>query len=137
VEAALAISVTKELTWDYSEHGIVKPGGSRAPSTDHRRHAKGIALMKHAAMVMAFVVLGHDFGHPAAAQSSVGGPKKQMVVGGAAKQSSPVVPLNKAAAMPANKGAAAIPLKKVAAAPGSAPPHLKCAAGSCVAKASR
>jgi hypothetical protein len=32
---------------------------------------------------------------PASAQTAVGGPKKQIAVGGAAKQTSPVVPANK------------------------------------------
>jgi hypothetical protein len=93
--------------------------------------------MKNAAiaMVMAFTVFGTGFGHPAFAQSAVGGPKKQTPVGGAAKQNSPVVPVNKAAAVvPVSKGTAAVPVSKAAAAPVSPPAHLKCAAGACAAK---
>jgi hypothetical protein len=58
---------------------------------------------KAIAILMALGAFGNDFCHPASAQSSVGGPKKQIVVGGAAKQNSPVVPVNKAASIPAAK----------------------------------
>jgi len=94
---------------------------------------------KAIAILMALGAFGNDFCHPASAQSSVGGPKKQIVVGGAAKQNSPVVPVNKAASIPAAKQTSpVVPVSKGAtiSAP-SPPPHLKCAAGSCVAKGSR
>jgi hypothetical protein len=46
------------------------------------------------------VVLGVVLGafavsYPASAQNAVGGPKKPVAIGGAAKQTSPVVPVNK------------------------------------------
>jgi hypothetical protein len=51
------------------------------------------------ARVTAFVVvlatISGAFAYQAFAQNAVGGPKKQIVVGGAAKQTSPVVPANK------------------------------------------
>jgi hypothetical protein len=51
------------------------------------------------ARVTAFVVvlaaIFGAFGYQASAQNAVGGPKKPVAVGGAAKQASPVVPANK------------------------------------------
>jgi hypothetical protein len=99
------------------------------------------AFMKSGAVaiVLAFAAFGNDFCHPASAQSSVGGPKKQIVVGGAAKQNSPVVPVNKAASIPAAKQNSPVaPVSKgVTISASSPPPHLKCAAGSCIAKGAR
>ena len=54
--------------------------------------------MKNGAMVRAalVVILGaFALSQPASAQNALGGPKKPTVVGGAAKQNSPVVPANK------------------------------------------
>jgi hypothetical protein len=111
-----------------------------APTFD-RRQAQGGAFMKNGAVaiVLVFAAFGNDFCHPASAQSSVGGPKKQIVVGGAAKQNSPVVPVNKAASIPAAKqNPPVVPVSKgVTVSASSPPPHLKCAAGSCVARGSR
>jgi hypothetical protein len=45
------------------------------------------------AMVLGALMSG--FYHPARAQSAVGGPKKPNALGGAVKQTSPVVPVNK------------------------------------------
>ena len=56
--------------------------------------------MKNGAMllIMAVVVLLGALAHPASAQTALGGPKKPTVVGGAAKQNSPVVPASKGGA---------------------------------------
>ncbi len=56
--------------------------------------------MKNGAMllIMAVVVLLGAFADPASAQTALGGPKKPIAVGGAAKQNSPVVPANKGGA---------------------------------------
>lgn len=91
------------------------------------------------AIVLVFVAFGNDLCHPASAQTSVGGPKKQVVVGGAATQKSPVVPVNKGVSIPtAKQTPRLLPVSKAASIPASSPPpHLKCAAGACVAKASR
>jgi hypothetical protein len=71
--------------------------------------------MKNGAIVLALVMVLGILSGPASAQNAVGGPKKQSIVGGAAKQNSPVVP--------ANKGGSTVV---------SSPP--KCPGGSCVAK---
>ena len=63
------------------------------------------------------IILG-AFAQPVFAQNAVGGPKKQIAVGGAAKQTSPVVP--------ANKGGAPA---------GSSP--TKCPTGTCVVKGAK
>jgi hypothetical protein len=94
--------------------------------------------MKYAAiaMVTAFIVFGNRLS--ASAQTSVGGPKKQTQVGGAAKQSSPVLPVNKTASVPAAKiNPPARPATKPVTVAAISPKHLKCAAGACVAKGSR
>jgi hypothetical protein len=46
-------------------------------------------------LMMALVVALGALPDPASAQNAVGGPKKPVAVGGAAKQNSPVVPANK------------------------------------------
>jgi hypothetical protein len=54
--------------------------------------------MKNGTTIMlALVVFLSAFAlsHPASAQTALGGPKKPTAVGGAAKQNSPVVPVNK------------------------------------------
>jgi len=90
------------------------------------------------AIVVAFIVFGTASCHPAAAQSSIGGPKKQIIVGGAAKQNSPVVPVNKAAAIASVKQTAGVPpASQGPSIAASAPPQIKCAPGSCVAKGPR
>jgi hypothetical protein len=66
-------------------------------------------------MALVMVLSAIAFPNPASAQNAVGGPKKQIAVGGAAKQNSPVVPANKG-------GSTAV----------SSPS--KCPSGSCVAK---
>jgi hypothetical protein len=96
--------------------------------------------MKYAAiaMVTAFMVFGNGLSHPAAAQTSIGGPKKQIPVGGAARQTSPVLPVNKTASIPAAKiNPPARPANKPVAVAAVSPRHLKCAAGACVAKGLR
>ena len=92
--------------------------------------------MKYAAIVAAFIVFGN--GLPASAQTSVGGPKKQIAVGGAARQNSPVLPVNKTASIPAAKINPPVrPVNKPVTVATVSPKHLKCAAGACVAKGSR
>jgi hypothetical protein len=54
-----------------------------------------IAGVMGVAMVLAMILGVFAVSHPASAQNAVGGPKKPVVVGGAAKQNSPVVPANK------------------------------------------
>ena len=66
-------------------------------------------------LIMALVVVLGALPDPASAQNAVGGPKKPVAVGGAAKQNSPV--------MPANKGGSTVV---------SSPP--KCPTGSCAVK---
>jgi hypothetical protein len=70
-----------------------------------------IAAVSGLAMVLGVFAVSY----PAAAQNAVGGPKKPVAIGGATKQTSPVVPANKGGSN-AN----------------SAPS--KCPTGSCVAK---
>jgi hypothetical protein len=94
--------------------------------------------MKHAAiaMVTALTVFGN--GLPASAQTSIGGPKKQTSVGGAARQNSPVLPVNKTASIPAAKINPPVRLaNKPITVAAVSPKHLKCAAGACIVKASR
>ena len=67
------------------------------------------------ALVVVLVVILGAFAYQASAQNAVGGPKKPVAVGGAAKQTSPVVP--------ASKGVSTA----------SVSPS-KCASGSCVVK---
>jgi hypothetical protein len=101
------------------------------------RRGEGDARMKYAAiaMVTAFIVFGH--GLPASAQTSVGGPKKQTPIG-AARQNSPVLPVNKTAPIPAATiNPPARPATKPVTVAAISPKHLKCAAGACVAKGSR
>ena len=47
------------------------------------------------ALVIVAAVFGSDFCHPASAQSALGGPQKHNALGGAMKQTSPVLPMNK------------------------------------------
>jgi hypothetical protein len=68
---------------------------------------------------MVLGLLASGFHHPASAQSAIGGPKKPTAIGGAAKQSSPVVPTSKGATVALSE-----------------PSHSKCPAGPCVAKGS-
>jgi hypothetical protein len=94
--------------------------------------------MRYAAitMVTAFIVFGN--GLPASAQTSIGGPKKQTPIGGAARQNSPVLPVNKAASIPAAKINPPVrPVNKPVTVAAISPKHLKCAAGACVLKGSR
>ena len=95
--------------------------------------------MKYAAiaLVTAFMAFGNGLTHPVAAQTSIGGPKKQAPVGGPARQSSPVLPVNKTASIPVAKiNPPARPVNKPVAVAAVSPKHLKCAAGACVAKGS-
>jgi hypothetical protein len=110
-------------------------------STSDRRHYTRDATMKNGARVILMVLgaLVSDFHHPASAQSSVGGPKKQISVGGAAKQSSPVVPANKGGSISISQPSHPIsaPAQPISAKPShliSAPAQPKCPAGPCVAK---
>jgi hypothetical protein len=112
-------------------------------STSDRRHYTRDATMKNGARVILMVLgaLVSDFHHPASAQSSVGGPKKQISVGGAAKQSSPVVPTNKGGSISISQPSHPIsaPAQPISAKPShliSAPAQPKCPAGPCVAKKS-
>jgi hypothetical protein len=94
--------------------------------------------MKYAAiaMITTLIVIGN--GLPASAQTSIGGPKKQAQVGGAARQNSPVLPVNKTASIPAAKiNPPPRPVSKPVTVAAISPRHLKCAAGACVAKGSR
>ena len=94
--------------------------------------------MKYAAvaMVTALIILGN--GLPASAQTAIGGPKKQAPVGGAARQNSLVLPVNKTASIPAAKiNPPPRPVSKPVTVAAISPRHLKCAAGACVAKGSR
>jgi hypothetical protein len=73
----------------------------------------GVALVRG---VVLGVVLGtFAVSHPASAQNAVGGPKKPVAIGGATKQTSPVVPVNKG-----GSNASSAPAK--------------CPTGSCVVK---
>jgi len=105
--------------------------------------------MKNGAIVilLALGVLVNDFDHPASAQNAIGGPKKQTSVGGAAKQSSPVVPANKGGSISVSQpsqrtsvGGAAkqsspvVPANKGGSISISQPSHPKCPPGTCVAK---
>jgi hypothetical protein len=47
------------------------------------------------AIILVAAAFGSGVHHPASAQSTIGGPKKQTQLGGPAVQSSPVVPANK------------------------------------------
>ena len=69
------------------------------------------------AVIVAAILGAFAVSDPACAQNAVGGPKKQVVVGGAAKHTSPVIPANKG-------GSTAI----------SSP---KCSTSSCAAKGSK
>ena len=94
--------------------------------------------MKYAAiaMITALIVFGN--GLPASAQTSIGGPKKQTPIGGAARQNSLVLPVNKTASVPAaNINPPARPVSKPVTVAAVSPRHLKCAAGACVLKGSR
>ena len=76
--------------------------------------------MKHAALALTalLAVAGTAFHQAASAQTSVGGPKKPIAVGGPARQTSPVLPSNKAGSVPVSP----------------APTPVKCTAGACAAK---
>ena len=94
--------------------------------------------MKYAAiaMIAALVVFGN--GLPASAQTSIGGPKKQTPIGGAARQNSLVLPVNKTASIPAaNINPPVRPATKPVTVAAVSPRHMKCAAGACVVKGAR
>ena len=94
--------------------------------------------MKYAAIAMITAVIVVGSGLPAAAQTSIGGPKKQTPIGGAARQNSPVLPVNKTASIPAARiNPPARPVSKPVTVAAISPRHLKCAAGACVARGSR
>jgi hypothetical protein len=94
--------------------------------------------MKYAAIAMITAFIVFESGLPASAQTSIGGPKKQTPIGGAARQNSPVLPVNKTASIPAaNINPPARPVSKPVTVAAISPKHLKCAAGACVAKGSR
>jgi hypothetical protein len=78
--------------------------------------------MKNGALVIVMILgaLGNAFYDPAFAQSSVGGPKKQNVVGGPVTQSSAVLPPNKGGSIPASPSL-----------------HSKCSVGACAGKETR
>jgi hypothetical protein len=69
--------------------------------------------MVRAALVV--ILSAFTLSYPASAQNAVGGPKKPIAVGGAAKQNSPVVPANKGGSVTISSPS-------------------KCPTGSCVAK---
>jgi hypothetical protein len=54
-----------------------------------------IAGVMSLALVLGVVLGVFAVSYPASAQNAVGGPKKPVAIGGAAKQTSPVVPANK------------------------------------------
>ena len=70
------------------------------------------------ALVVVIATISSAFAYQASAQNAVGGPKKPVAVGGAAKQTSPV--------MPASKGVSTA---------SSSPSN--CASGSCLVKHSK
>jgi hypothetical protein len=72
-------------------------------------------IAKVTALVVVIATIFGAFAYQASAQNAVGGPKKPVAIGGAAKQTSPV--------MPASKGVSTA----------SSSPS-KCASGSCVVK---
>jgi hypothetical protein len=67
---------------------------------------------------------------PVFAQNAVGGPKKQGSVGGAVKQTSPVIPASKGGSTPV------APPPKVSSIPVTPSPQVKCPAPPCAAKES-
>ena len=86
--------------------------------------------MKNGAIALVMVVTVFGGCYPAFAQGSVGGPKKQSPLGGAVKQTSPVVPVNKGASVSVPPPSKPVP-------PPSAPPstsasHVKCGPGPCL-----
>ena len=76
------------------------------------------AIAKVMTLVTVLATISGAFAYQASAQNAVGGPKKPVAVGGAAKQTSPVVP--------ANKGVTTA----------SSSPS-KCAAGACAVKGAK
>jgi hypothetical protein len=91
--------------------------------------------MKNGAIALVMVATVFGGCYPAFAQGSVGGPKKQSPLGGAVKQTSPVVPVNKGASV-------SIPPLSKPVSPPSAPPsasasHVKCGPGPCLVKGSK
>jgi hypothetical protein len=111
--------------------------------------------MNSRAMLTAMVLgaLMSGLCHPACAQSAVGGPKKPNALGGAVKQTSPVVPVNKGGSVvvsaprvaPVSKGNSVVvstpPVvpkggSVVAATPSNAS-NAKCTTGPCAEKKGR
>jgi hypothetical protein len=74
--------------------------------------------------------LGLSASAPVLAQNAVGGPKKQGSLGGAVKQTSPVIPASKGGSTPVT------PPPKVGSIPVTPPSQVKCPAPPCVAKES-
>jgi hypothetical protein len=104
---------------------------------------------------LTFMVLGTlagGFGHSASAQNAVGGPKKPIALGGAVKQTSPVLPVNKSGSVvvstprvaPVSKGSSVAvssppvaPVNKGGPVVASSPPNgsnAKCTTGPCAGK---
>jgi hypothetical protein len=98
---------------------------------------------------MVFGALMSGFCRPACGQSAVGGPKKPNVLGGAVKQTSPVVPVNKGGSVvvstppvaPVNKRNSVVvasppvaPVIKGGSVVASAPSNAKCTSGPCAEK---
>jgi len=96
--------------------------------------------MKIRAMAMMILLGGCaiGFAYQASAQNAVGGPKKQIAVGGAAKQTSPVVPASKGvttAGGAAKQTSPVVPANKGVATTNSSPS--KCPTGSCAVKGAK
>ena len=90
------------------------------------------------ALVIVAAVFGSDFCHPASAQSALGGPQKHNALGGAMKQTSPVLPMNKGGSVaitaPSSRPPPPPPPPPSPPPPSSSALHAKCGPGPCVAK---
>ena len=80
--------------------------------------ARRSALKNRALVIVMLATAFASYFHDSAfAQTSIGGPNRQNALGGAVKQTSPVLPVNKGGSVPI-----------------SSPSHSKCAAGPCLGK---
>jgi hypothetical protein len=87
------------------------------------------------------MLLGLYGSAPAFAQNAIGGPTKQRSLGGAVRQSSPVIPASKVGSTPVTAPSKvgsipAGPPPKVGSIAVTPPPQVKCQAPPCVAKES-
>jgi len=91
--------------------------------------------------VILVMLLGLSASAPAIAQNAIGGPAKRGALGGAARQSSPVIPASKVGstpvAAPSKVGSTPVhPPTKVGSIPVTPPSQVKCQAPPCIAKES-